>query len=59
MKNKFFGFGIIGLLLVGCKAPLNIANIHTEKNIYITDQLQEDKAMDAIINLTNTNWKVK
>ncbi len=49
MKNKFFGFGIIGLLLIGCKTPLNIANIHTEKNIYITSQLSEDKAMDAII----------
>ncbi|WDF47903.1 5'-nucleotidase C-terminal domain-containing protein [Chryseobacterium sp. KACC 21268] len=49
MKNKLFGFGLIGLLLVGCKTPLNIANIHTEKNIYITDQLPSDKAMDAII----------
>ncbi len=49
MKNKFLVFGIIGLLLVGCKTPLGIANIHTEKNIYITDQLQGDKAIDAII----------
>jgi len=49
MKNKLFGLGIIGLLLVGCKTPLNIANIHTEKNIYITDQLQDDKALDAVI----------
>ena len=49
MKNKLFGLGIIGLLLVGCKTPLNIANIHTEKNIYITDQLQDDKAIDAVI----------
>lgn len=49
MKNRLFGFGIIGLLLVGCKTPLNIAKINAEKNIYITDQLQEDKAMDAVI----------
>ncbi|MNK71301.1 Trifunctional nucleotide phosphoesterase protein YfkN precursor [compost metagenome] len=49
MKSKLFGFGIIGLLLIGCKAPLSITNIHTEKNIYITDELQADKAMEAII----------
>lgn len=49
MKNKLFGFGIIGLLLVSCKTPLSIANIHTEKNIYINDQLSEDNAIDAII----------
>src|SRR6218665_72815 len=49
MKNKFLVFGFIGLLFIGCKTPLNIASIHTEKNIYITDQLQDDKAMDAII----------
>lgn len=49
MKNKLFGFGVIGLLLIGCKAPLNITNIHTEKNIYITGQLSENKEMDAII----------
>ncbi|MCD9856134.1 5'-nucleotidase C-terminal domain-containing protein [Epilithonimonas sp. JDS] len=49
MKKRLFGFGIIGLLLVSCKTPLNIANIHTEKNIYVTDQLQEDKAIDDVI----------
>lgn len=49
MKNKLFGFGIIGLLLIGCKAPLSIANIHTEKNINITDQFPADKAMEAVI----------
>lgn len=49
MKNKLYGFGIIGLLLVSCKTPLSIANIHTEKNIYINDQLSEDNAIDAII----------
>lgn len=49
MKNKLFGFGIVGLLLIGCKTPLNIANINTEKNIYITDQFQDDKAIDAVI----------
>jgi 2',3'-cyclic-nucleotide 2'-phosphodiesterase (5'-nucleotidase family) len=49
MKHRLLGFGIIGLLLLSCKTPLNIANIHTEKNIYITDQLQEDKAIDDVI----------
>ncbi|AZI39276.1 5'-nucleotidase C-terminal domain-containing protein [Epilithonimonas vandammei] len=49
IKNKLLGFGIISLLLIGCKAPLNIANIHTEKNIYITSDLSEDKEMAAII----------
>ncbi|MFC0345012.1 5'-nucleotidase C-terminal domain-containing protein [Epilithonimonas hispanica] len=49
MKNKLLGFGLIGFLLVGCKAPLNIANIHTEKNIYITSDIDENKEMDAII----------
>jgi len=49
MKNKLFGFGIIGLLLVSCKTPLSIVNVHTEKNIYINDQLSEDNAIDVII----------
>lgn len=49
MKNKLLGFGLIGFLLVGCKAPLNIANIHTEKNIYITSDIDENKEMDAVI----------
>ncbi|PZU89415.1 MAG: bifunctional NAD pyrophosphatase/5'-nucleotidase [Chryseobacterium sp.] len=49
MKNKIFVLGIISLLLIGCKTPLNVANIHTEKNIFITNKLAEDKEMDAII----------
>ncbi|WP_374440884.1 5'-nucleotidase C-terminal domain-containing protein [Epilithonimonas sp.] len=49
MKNKIAGFGIISLVLLGCKAPLGIANIQTEKNIYITSELNDDKAMDALI----------
>ena len=49
MKNKILGIGIVGLMLVSCKAPLGIANIHTEKNIYITSELAEDKAMDDVI----------
>lgn len=48
-KNKLLGFGIIGLLMMGCKAPLSIANVHTEKNIYITSELKEDEAMAAVI----------
>lgn len=49
IKNKLLGFGIISLLLIGCKAPLNIANIHTEKNIFITNALTNDKKIEAII----------
>jgi len=49
MKKRLLGFGILGLLSVSCKMPLNIANIHTEKNIYITDQLEGEKTMDAVI----------
>lgn len=49
MKNKIFGFGIVALLLVGCKTPLKISDIHTEKNTYITDKLPDDKEMDAVI----------
>ena len=49
MKNKLFGFGIIGLMLMGCRTPLHVTNVHTEKNIYITDQLQQDKAIDDVI----------
>ncbi len=48
-KNKLLGFGIITLLMIGCKAPLSIAKINTEKNIYITSDLKEDKAIAAII----------
>ncbi|WP_379966017.1 5'-nucleotidase C-terminal domain-containing protein [Epilithonimonas sp. UC225_85] len=49
MKNKIFGFGIIVLLLISCKTPLTVANIQTEKNIYITSDIKEDKAFDAVI----------
>lgn len=49
MKSKIFGFGIFSLLLIGCKTPLNVANIHTEKNIYITGELAEDQEMAAVI----------
>lgn len=49
MKKKIFGFGILALLFVGCKTPLNVADIHTEKNIFITSQLADDKEMDAVI----------
>lgn len=49
MKNKIFLFGVISLMWIGCKTPLNVANIHTEKNIYITSDLQDDKAIDAVI----------
>ncbi|WP_312761116.1 5'-nucleotidase [Epilithonimonas sp.] len=49
MKSKVLGFGILGILLMGCKAPLSIANVHTEKNIYITSELSEDKEMAALI----------
>lgn len=51
MKNKLFGFGIIGLMLMGCRTPLHVTNVHTEKNIYITDQLQQDKAIVDVIQL--------
>lgn len=47
--KKLLGLGLIGLMLTGCKTPLNIANIHTEKNIYITGELTEDNEMDAVI----------
>ena len=49
MKQRFFGFGIIGLLLLSCKTPLAIAEIQTNKNIYITPELPIDKTMDAVI----------
>lgn len=49
MKNKIAGFVIMSMILTGCKAPLGIANIQTEKNIYITSELGDDKAMDALI----------
>lgn len=47
--NKLLGLGIVGFLLIGCKTPLNIANIHPEKNITISDALPADKAMEAVI----------
>ena len=34
---------------MGCRTPLHVTNVHTEKNIYITDQLQQDKAIDDVI----------
>ena len=49
MKNRISGFGLIAVLMMGCKAPLNLASVHTEKNIYITESLADDKAIDAII----------
>lgn len=49
MKNKIFLFGIVSLILIGCKAPLNVTNIQTEKNIYITGELKDDRAIDAVI----------
>lgn len=49
MKNRISGLGLIAVLMMGCKAPLNLASVHTEKNIYITESLADDKAIDAII----------
>ena len=49
MKSKVLGFGILGVLLMGCKAPLSIARVHTEKNIFITNALTNDKKIEAII----------
>jgi 2',3'-cyclic-nucleotide 2'-phosphodiesterase (5'-nucleotidase family) len=49
MKNRISGLGLIAVLMMGCKAPLNLASVHTEKNIYITDSLTDDEAMDAFI----------
>ena len=49
MKNKLFGLGLVALVLIGCKTPLNLASVHTEKNIYITGSLADDEAMDDII----------
>lgn len=49
MKSKVLGFGILGVLLMGCKAPLSIAHVHTEKNIFITNALTNDKKIEAII----------
>lgn len=49
MKSKVLGFGILGILLMGCKAPLSIAHVHTEKNIFITNALTNDKKIEAII----------
>lgn len=49
MKHKILGVGLVALMLASCKAPLGIASVHTEKNIYITSALPEDKAMDDVI----------
>lgn len=49
MKNRISGLGLIAVLMMGCKAPLNLASVHTEKNIYITDSLTDDEAMEAFI----------
>ena len=49
MKSKVLGFGILCILLMGCKAPLSIAHVHTEKNIFITNALTNDKKIEAII----------
>ena len=46
MKSKVLGFGILGILLMGCKAPLSIAHVHTEKNIFITNALTNDKKIE-------------
>lgn len=49
MKNKLFTLALAGMLITACKTPVNLASVHTEKNIYITGDLAQDKAMDDVI----------
>lgn len=49
MKIKFLVFGLAALSLFACKAPLNIAQIQTEKNISIAKDLPEDQNFNTVI----------
>lgn len=49
MKNKFLVLSILALVSVSCKTPLNVANVHTEKNTYITEDLPEDQNFKTVI----------
>ena len=48
-KNKIWALSILSLVLMGCKTPLGVTNVHTEKNIFITSQLEDDLGINAAI----------
>lgn len=48
-KNKIWGLSIVSLVLMGCKTPLGVTNVHTEKNIFITSKLEDDLGINAVI----------
>ena len=48
-KNKIWGLSIVSLVLMGCKTPLGVTNVHTEKNIFITSKLEDDLGINAAI----------
>lgn len=48
-KNKIWALSIVSLVLMGCKTPLGVTNVHTEKNIFITSQLEDDLGINAAI----------
>ncbi len=48
-KNKIWALSILSLVLMGCKTPLGVTNVHTEKNIFITSQLEDDLGINAVI----------
>ncbi len=49
MKKNFIIFGLALLSLGACKSSLNIANVHTEKNISINSTLTEDQKFNDVI----------
>lgn len=49
MKTKYLISGLAVLSIISCRAPLNVANVQTEKNISISQDLPEDQIFKNII----------
>lgn len=49
MNYKYFLLSFVTLVFTACKTPLNVAKIHTEKNISIAKDSPEDENFNKII----------
>ncbi|SHI67538.1 5'-nucleotidase, C-terminal domain [Cruoricaptor ignavus] len=49
MKRKFFALAAASVALSACRAPLAVADVHTQKNIAITAELEDEPRVSATI----------
>ncbi len=49
MKHKFFLYVFAAAALTACRAPLNVSNVQTQKNIRILTTIPDDGAADMMI----------